>query len=80
MAGWQAISSSSNYDKAHKLLGPDGSVPFERAQYDKYLAAGDSAKRNAIIAGVGAGTCAIATGIMAYIAYRQTGEIGPFRF
>ena len=77
---WQAISASNNYSSAKALLRPDGSLPPDRTQYDAYNSSGDSASRVALITGVGAGACAVATGIMGYLAYKQTGEIGPFRF
>jgi hypothetical protein len=77
---WQAVNASSNYSKAKSQILPDGSLPPDRTAFDKFNAAGDSASRNAIIAGVGAGACAVTTGILGYLSYKQTGEIGPFRF
>jgi hypothetical protein len=77
---WQAISSKNSYDSAKKLLLPDGSLPFDRTRYDSLTADGDSAKRNAIIAGAGAGVCLVTTGVLGYLSYKQTGDVGPFRF
>jgi len=79
---WQGISAQSSYADAKAMLGPGGTLPTgtSPADYDKKLKDGDGAKRNAIITGVGAGACAVTAGILGYLAYKQTGEIGPFRF
>ncbi len=77
---WQVTSSNSKYDSARKLLLSDGSQPSNRSKYDSYLSSGDSAKRRAVIAGAGAGVCVATTAVLGYLAYKQTGEIGPFRF
>jgi hypothetical protein len=77
---WQISSSNSSYDNARKLLLADGSLPADRTSYDRFIADGDAAKRNAIIAGVGSGVCVATTAVLGYLSYKQTGEIGPFRF
>ncbi len=78
---WQAISSGSSYDSARVLLQANGSVqPQDAGAYDRYLSDGDSAHTRAIVTGIGAGICAVTTGILGYLGYKQTGEIGPFRF
>jgi hypothetical protein len=77
---WQVASSNSKYDSARKLLLSDGSQPSDRAKYDSLITRGDSARRNAVIAGAGAGVCVATTAVLGYLAYKQTGEIGPFRF
>lgn len=48
--------------------------------YNKLVTDGNSARSTALIAGAGAGACLVATGVLGYLSYRQTGEIGPFRF
>ncbi len=48
--------------------------------YNKLVTDGNSARSTALITGIGAGTCLVATGVLGYLSYRQTGEIGPFRF
>ena len=80
VAVWQVLSSNGSYDDANKLLLPDGSLPPDRTKYDRLISDGQSQKRVAIIAGAGAGVCLVTTGILGYLAYKQTGEIGPFRF
>ncbi len=81
VAVWHAFSSSSSYDSARKLLQANGSVQSQDVvTYDRYLSDGDSAQKRAIVTGIGAGICAVTTGILGYLSYKQTGEIGPFRF
>jgi hypothetical protein len=77
---WQAVDANSNYSRAKALIQPDGSLPQPTTAYDRFNSAGDSASRNALVAGVGAGVCAVTTGILGYLSYRHTGEVGPFRF
>lgn len=80
VALWQAASSNGNYDSARALLSANGALPPDRTQYDRFVADGDSARQRALIAGIGAGVCVATTAVLGYLAYQQTGEIGPFRF
>lgn len=82
VALWQGLSARSSYADARGMLGSDGFLRpgGDLAQYQKALQVGDDARGKAIGAGIGAGICAIASGVLGYLAYRQTGEIGPFRF
>jgi L-serine deaminase len=41
---------------------------------------GDSAKGTATVAAATAGVALVATGVLSYFSYKQSGEIGPFRF
>jgi len=79
---WQGLSARASYADARALLGPGGALPpgTSPAVYDAKLKDGDGAKRTSIVTGVGAGACAITAAILGYMAYRQTGEVGPFRF
>jgi hypothetical protein len=78
----EGLSVKSSYNKARELTDSTGNLlPGKSLQtYNKYLSDGDSARGVAIGTGVGAGISLAATGILGYIAYRQTGEVGPFRF
>jgi hypothetical protein len=79
----EGVSSKSSYNKARDLIDPStGALAPGQSltTYNKYLSDGDSARGVAIGTGVGAGVSLLATGILGYIAYRQTGEVGPFRF
>jgi hypothetical protein len=64
------------------MLDASGNVrpPYTIPQYNDKVADGDQAKSIAIGTGVGAGVCAITTGVLGWLSYKQTGEIGPFRF
>jgi hypothetical protein len=81
-AAVEALSASSSYDKARKLLDTQGQLPsgVDPATYNGYVADGDSARTRALIGGVGAGVALAATGVLGYLSYKQTGEVGPFRF
>jgi TolB-like protein len=81
-AAFEGFSAKGSYDKANKLVQPDGSL-LESASvssYKQYVADGDDAKKMAFITGGAAAGCAVVTGILGYLSYKQTGEIGPFRF
>jgi len=41
---------------------------------------GNRARSVAIGTGIGAGVALVTTGVLGYLSYRQTGEVGPFRF
>jgi hypothetical protein len=77
---WQAVASNSAYNSAKGLLQANGALPFDPTAYNRHVADGDSARRNAIIAGVGAGACVVTAGLLGYLSYKQSGEVGPFRF
>lgn len=80
VSAWQFVSSSTYNDKANRLLRPDGSLPPDRSQYDQFISDRDQARRNGTYALVGAGICVGASILTGYLAYKQTGEVGPFRF
>ncbi len=81
VATWQGLSAKSSYDSASKLLGPGGTLAAaDTASYRGHLSDGDGARNTALVAGVGAGVAVATAGVLAYLAYRQTGEVGPFRF
>jgi hypothetical protein len=82
VATWQALESNSAYDDARGMLQPNGTLPIgaDPNRYNGLLADGDSARRNAWIAGTGAATALGATAVLSYFSYKRTGEIGPFRF
>jgi hypothetical protein len=48
--------------------------------YMTLLSDGDAARGKALIGGGAAAACAVTSGILGYLSYRKTGEIGPFRF
>ena len=80
-AVYEGTKASSAYSKASDMLVggrlPSGASP---AVYDKHVTDGNSARSLAIATGVGAGACAVGTVVLGYLSYKQTGEVGPFRF
>ncbi len=81
-AGYEAFASSKSYGKANELLGAGGTLlpGANPAVYSSYVSDGDSAKSMAFVGGGAAVGCAVLGGVLGYVSYRQTGEIGPFRF
>lgn len=79
VAIWQAAAASSSYSEADKLRLPDG-TSTDPPRFNALRNEGASHNRVALVAGIGAGACAVTTGILGYLAYKQTGEVGPFRF
>jgi len=77
----EAFSAKSSYNEASSLLdGNTLKIGADPAHYQQLVAAGDSAKSKATIgAGVAIGT-AVLSGVLGYLSYKQTGEVGPFRF
>jgi hypothetical protein len=82
VAIWQLLASNSSYSQAQSMLDPAGALPpgADAAQYRSLISTGDSQRQVAIITGVSAGVCLVATGVLGFLAVKQTGEIGPFRF
>lgn len=81
VAVWQGVTARSRYDDASKLLVNGTTLsPGAQARYTQLRSDGDTASRVSTITGAAAGACLITTGILAYLSYKQTGEIGPFRF
>lgn len=78
----QNSEAEASYEEAKGLLLPGGSLGLEsnRSRYDGLVSDGDSAKSTARIAGIGSGVALVSTGILSYVAYKKTGEVGPFRF
>jgi hypothetical protein len=81
-AVYESIQSGKRYDEARAMLGPDGRLraPYTTADYNGRISDGDSAKNLALGTGVGAGVALAGSAVLGYLSYRQTGEIGPFRF
>jgi hypothetical protein len=78
----EAMSAKGSYNDARALLGSDNTLKIgsDPARYKQLVSSGDSAKSKATLgAGVAIGTAAL-SGVLGYLSYKQTGEIGPFRF
>jgi len=81
-ATYEGISSSSSYSDAKAMRNPDGTLRpgFTIEQYNAKVDDGDGAKRIAWISGGAAVVSAAVGGVLGYLSYKRTGEIGPFRF
>jgi hypothetical protein len=77
----EGLSAKSNYNDARNMLqGNSLQVGADPARYNAAVSSGDSAKTRAFIgAGVAVGALAVG-GVLGYMSYKQTGEVGPFRF
>lgn len=79
-SAYQGINSQGHYNSAADLL-VNGVLPTEnRDAYFGHLRQGDSARSTAYITLGGAVVTAAVAGVLGYLSYKQSGEIGPFRF
>jgi hypothetical protein len=81
-AVYEGLSARGSYDDASALLRSDGAVQQDAsvARYKSLVDDGDSAKTMAYVSGGAAVGCAVISGVLGYVSYRRTGEIGPIRF
>lgn len=79
---WQETQASSSYSKAKGMLGAGGILRADASaqDYQAAVSSGQSSHRTAVALGVGAGVAAATSLVLGYVSYRQTGEVGPFRF
>jgi TolB-like protein len=79
---YEGLTAKSAYDKANGMVGADGAllVSASVTDYKSSVTDGDDAKKMAVMTGGAAAGCAVITGVLGYISYRQTGEVGPIRF
>ena len=77
----QTRSASESYERARRLRDV-GALTTNTAilEYNGHVADGDAAKRASTLSWTGAAAAAVATGVLGYLNYRRTGEVGPFRF
>jgi PEGA domain len=82
LTAMNARDAQGRYADARAMVGGDGRVapPATVAQYNAVIAAGDGARDRAVGYGVATGATLAATAVLSYLSYRQTGEVGPFRF
>ncbi len=79
-AVYEGFAARSKYDKAAGLLEAGVLSYANMMQYSQYVSDGDSAKIGAYVTGGAAAGCVALSGVLGYLSYKQTGEIGPFRF
>jgi hypothetical protein len=82
VAIWQGLASNRAFSDAKAMRDGSGNIlpPNTVAGYNRKVSDGESARTISIGTGVGAGVALVATGVLGYLSYRQTGEMGPFRF
>jgi len=68
--------------KANGLVGPNGGLlpGVAPGQYNSYIGDANSARSAAQITGGAAIALVVGSGVLGYLSYKQTGEVGPFRF
>jgi len=80
MALVESSSASRSYALGRKLRASGLVTNQAAAVYEQVVSEGDAARRRATVGWVGAGTCAVATGLLGYLSYSRTGRFGPFTF
>jgi hypothetical protein len=80
LAAVETRSAAGSYDQARELRARGNLSTADIIRYNGWVTEGDSAARSATGLWVGAGACALTAGIVGYLQYRRTGELGPFRF
>lgn len=82
VAVFEGLQANSKYGDAKAMLRSDNAVQQDQSvsRYKALVSDGDSAKTLAYVTGGAAVGCAVVSGVLGYMSYKQTGEIGPFRF
>jgi hypothetical protein len=75
VALWEGSRSNGLYDGASQWKSASASL-----EVNSLIADGASARSASIGCGVGAGVALAATAVLGYLSYKQSHEIGPFRF
>jgi hypothetical protein len=75
-------SASSRYADARAMRDASGRLqsPHTVAEYNAAIRAGDSRRSMAVAVGVASGVGLVATAMLGYLGYRESGVIGPLRF
>lgn len=78
----EAADAAGHYATARAMLGPSGLVvpPGTVVEYNALIHGGDRSRNWAIGLGVVSGVTLLATLVFGYVAYREGGEGGAFRF
>jgi hypothetical protein len=80
-AGIEAVNANTKYNDAKAMLAGGSLAPgLSSSTYNQLVTDGDDARSRAIVAGGGAAVAVIGTGVLSWLSYKQTGEVGPFRF
>jgi hypothetical protein len=76
----QSQSASRLHDQAVGMINPDGTLNTDAATYTQKVADANGTKTRSTRAGYAAAGMVLVTGVLSYISYRYSGEVGPFRF
>lgn len=68
------------HHEAVGMINPDGTLNTDAATYNQKVAASESAHARSTRAGYMAAGMVVVTGVLSYVSYRYSGEVGPFRF
>jgi hypothetical protein len=75
------LTATSRYSNARAMLDGGRVLPPQtNRDYNVVVRDGDGYRTAAIVSGAMAGIGLAAAAVLSYVSYRQTGEIGPFRF
>ena len=77
---YKGVETQGHYAAASKLLTADSRLLVENAAEYRRLRSAGIATGRAAYTGAGAIVSAAMTGMLGYLSYNQTGEVGPFRF
>ncbi len=83
VAAFEGFAAQGNYNKAFALRDPAtggltaGTTPDT---YDALVVQGNGQRSVALVTGVGAGAALVTTAALSFLAYQQSGSVGPFRF
>jgi len=82
VAIWQESSASRSYRTAKSMLLTSGVLPADADArvYADAVAAGDRSHAVALGTGIGTGVAIAGSVVLGWLAYRETGAIGPIRF
>ena len=80
-AVYEGVTAKGKYTDAKAMLqGGVLKVDASASAYGRAVSDGDSAKKLGYVSGGAAVGCAVVSGVLGYISYKRTGEIGPLRF
>jgi hypothetical protein len=83
VSAYEAVQATRQYDDAAAMKDPAGTgvvPPYTVDQYNALVSAAGHDRAVAIGTGVGAGVALATSAVLGWMSWRQSGEIGPFRF
>lgn len=83
VAWWQGASADRSYREARQMLDGSGQAvrePYSIRDHNQRVTEGDRARAIAVGTGAGAATALALTAVLGYLGWRESGEVGLFRF